>query len=199
MTTTDRRPTSPTSPIVPTNPSHPAAPRGSVVPLAGRRPVSPVRDAVQGTLALDLVPVLDPPAPAPQRTGPAVAGPGADVVRVDLRRRRRLESWAHRYVQAAVEIAGGDRPASQLLRWTAAPLHTDLTRPGPLVARASVRGGGRARDAVRPQVRSVHAGFVADDVAEVSAHVRYGRRSRAVAARFELRAERWICTALEFA
>ncbi|GAB3088876.1 hypothetical protein GCM10027215_38110 [Nocardioides zeae] len=169
------------------------------MPLAGRRPASPVRDAVQGTLALDLVPVLDPPPPAPARTGPAVAGPGADVVRVDLRRRRRLESWAHRYVQAAVEIAGGDRPASQLLRWTAAPVHTDLARRGHLVARANVQGGGRAREIVRPQVRSVHAGFVAEDVAEISAHVRYGQRSRAVAARFELRARRWICTALEFA
>ncbi|MDR6176709.1 hypothetical protein QE364_001421 [Nocardioides zeae] len=199
MTTTDRQPTPSTGPTSASGPDGPSTRRGSVVPLTGRRPTSPVRDAVQGTLALDLVPALDPPPPAPQRTGPAVAGPGADVVRVDLRRRRRLESWAHRYVQAAVEIAGGDRPANQLLRWTAAPVHTDLARRGHLVARASVRGGGRSRDVVRPQVRSVHAGFVADDVAEISAHVRYGQRSRAVAARFELRAERWICTALEFA
>lgn len=192
MTTTDA------TAIPPSGPSTATATTASVVPLAGRRPTSPVREAVQGTLALDLAPVLDPPAPARPRTDPAVSGPGADVVPVDLRRRRRLESWAHRYVQAAVEIAGGDRPASQLLRWTAAPVHTDLARRGHLVARASVRGGGRC-DVVRPQVRSVHAGFVAHDVAEVSAHVRYGRRSRAVAARFELRAERWVCTALEFA
>jgi hypothetical protein len=40
---------------------------------------------------------------------------------------------------------------------------------------------------------------VAEGVAEVSAHVRSGRRSRAVAARFEQRRDRWFCSALEFA
>jgi hypothetical protein len=48
-------------------------------------------------------------------------------------------------------------------------------------------------------VLSVHTAFVSEDVIEASAHVKYGERSRAVASRFELRAGRWLCTALEFA
>ena len=52
---------------------------------------------------------------------------------------------------------------------------------------------------VRPQVLRVHTCFVAGDAAEVSAHVRYGQRSRALAIRFELRGDRWLCVALEFA
>jgi hypothetical protein len=40
---------------------------------------------------------------------------------------------------------------------------------------------------------------VRDDALEACVHVRYGRRSRAVAARFELVRGRWQCVALEFA
>ena len=52
---------------------------------------------------------------------------------------------------------------------------------------------------VRPQVLGVHACFLSREVVEVSAHVRYGERSRALAARFESRDQRWCCTALEWA
>ena len=52
---------------------------------------------------------------------------------------------------------------------------------------------------VRPQVESIHTCWIDDETAEVSARVRYGRRSRAVAVRFEQRAERWQAVALEFA
>lgn len=170
-----------------------------VTPLTPRRPV-PVRGAVQGTLALDLEQLLDPPTPPEVDLPAGAAGPGCDVVPVDLRARRDLERWARRFCQAAVEIAGGDRPPVQLSRWTSAAVLGDLSRRAQLVGQASVRGGlGRSRETIRPQVRSVHAGFLSATCAEVSAHVRYGRRSRAVAARFERRADRWVCTALEFA
>ena len=52
---------------------------------------------------------------------------------------------------------------------------------------------------VRPKVLGVHTCFLARDVVEVSAHVRYGERSRALAARFVEVQQRWCCTALEFA
>ena len=69
-----------------------------------------------------------------------------------------------------------------------------------LVGRAGGHLPGQARvQPTAPRVRSVHLSFVAEDVVEASVHVRYGERSRAVASRFELRANRWICTALEFA
>lgn len=116
------------------------------------------------------------------------------------RERRQLEAWAHRFAQAAVEIAGGDRPVSQLLRWTAPDVYEDLARRAQLVRAAVAREphSGRVQQ-VRPHVESVHACWVADDVAEVSVRARHGHRSRAVAIRFEMRAGRWIAVAMEFA
>ncbi len=156
--------------------------------------------STQGTLALDLEARLDPPCPRrPGLPGPAA---GADVVPIDLVVRRQLESWARRYAQAVVEIVNGDRPASQLVRWTAPRVHQELTRRAHVVARAGVHqaGLGRGRQpVVRPAVHQVHTCFVTPGVAEVSVHVRYGQRSRALAARFEHRDVKWVCTALEFA
>lgn len=168
----------------------------TVTPLP--TPPSPVPLAsVQGTLALDLDPRLDPPAP-----GRAPGRPGGDVVPIALVTRRHIEQWAHRYAQAVVEIVAGDRPASQLVRWTSPRVHADLVRRAQLVARAGGHTPGQGRPpgpVVRPQVASVRSCFIDDTRVEVSIHVRHGRRSRAVAARFELVDGRWLCTALEFA
>lgn len=153
-------------------------------------------DSVQGTLDLDLSPRQAPPA-----VPVAVAREGhADVVPVDPALRGRLEQWVHRYVQATVEIVGGDRPASQLLRWTSGPVYSDLHRRAVLVGRAGGHQPGVRRvQPVRPHVVSVRTSFVSASVVEASARVRYGARSRALALRFEQRAERWLCTAMEFA
>lgn len=155
---------------------------------------------VQGTLALDLQPRHEPPRPRwePPAGGAAVAE--SDVVPIDRRRRRELEAWAAAFAQAAVEIVGGDRPASQLLRWTDADVYQDLTRRAQLVARAGGHAPGAGRvQPVRPKVAGLRTCFVSADVVEAGIHIRYGRRSRALAARFERRADRWVCTALEFA
>ena len=48
-------------------------------------------------------------------------------------------------------------------------------------------------------MQGVRSCFVTDTHVEVSIHVRHGERSRAIAARFELAGERWLCSALEFA
>jgi hypothetical protein len=162
-----------------------------VVPLRGRVPVA----EVQGTLALDLLPHCDPPTLVPEQQQPE-----ADVVPIDRRLRRRLDAWAGRFGQAAVEIVGGDRPASQLLRWTSAEVYADLERRARLVARAGQHQPGQARvQPVRPKVVGVHTSFVTPAVVEASLRIRYGERSRALAARFEHQDGRWICTALEFA
>jgi hypothetical protein len=151
-----------------------------VVPLRLPVPVA----ITQGTLALDLQPRLEPPAPP--------AG--------DLRRRREIDAWAHRFVQAAAEIVGGDRPSTQLVRHTTRDVYADLERRAQLVARAGGHVAGAARvQPVRPRVLSVRSSFPVPEVAEVGVHLRYGDRSRAVAARFERRTGRWVCTALEFA
>jgi len=160
-----------------------------VVPLRVPVPVA----AIQGTLALDLQPRHDPPT-----LGHGAAR--AAVVPIDVRVRRGADDWARRFAQAAVEIVGGDRPAAQLLRWTSRTVYEDLQRRALLVGRAGGHTAGQARvQPVRPRVRSVHTCFVDHSVVEASVHVGYGERSRAVAARFELRAGRWLCTALEFA
>ena len=143
------------------------------------------------------------PEPTARPSGAARAATSravADVVPIDPTHRGRLEQWVHRFVQASVEIVGGDRPASQLLRWTTGPVYADLHRRALLVARAGGHQPGVGRvQPVRPHVVSVHASFVSPTVAEASARVRYGVRSRALALRFEKRRDRWLCTAMEFA
>lgn len=158
---------------------------GGVVPLPAPR--VPVAD-VQGTLALDLLPRQDPP-----------GSPTAPVVPIGSARRD-ISNWAGRFAQAAVEIVGGDRPSSQLLRWTSAEVYEDLARRAQLVARAGQHRPGIARvQPVRPKVVAVHTFAIEPSVVEAALRVRYGQRSRALAARFEWDDERWICTALEFA
>lgn len=165
----------------------------NVTPLRAPVPVA----TTQGTLALDLAAQADPPPAVPSPRGPRLG----DVVPIDLRVRRDLEGWSHRYAQAAVEIVNGDRPASQLVRWTDPTVYADLVRRAEIVARAGVRTPGQGRPRrplVRPVVRSVHSCFISRGIVEVSVHLRCGARSRALAIRFERDADRWICTALEF-
>jgi hypothetical protein len=152
--------------------------------------------SVQGTLALELGPRLE--VPEPDVSGRP--GVGVDIVRVDLAARRRFEQHAARIGAALVEIVGGDRPVSQVLRWTSPAVYQDLARRAHLVAAAvGRRPGAGGTQSVRPHLVAAHTSFVSERCAEVSLHVRYGERSRAVAARFELIRERWQVTALEFA
>ncbi len=164
--------------------------------LVGVRLAVPVAEA-QGSLALALLPRQGPPGARHRPTGSA--RPGAAVVPVDRRLRRSIEEWTHRFAQAAVEIVGGDRPVSQLVRWTSADVYADLRLRAHLVARAGGHQPGLSRvQPVRPKVHSVHACFLSDEVVECGVHVRHGERSRALAVRFERAQQRWICTALDF-
>jgi hypothetical protein len=152
---------------------------------------------VQGTLALDLQPRREPPAAPPQRSD--ATRTKADVVPIERSQRRQLDAWVGRFTQAAVEIVGGDRPVTQLLRWTSSEVYADLERRAAVVGRAGHHQPGQGRvQPVRPKIVSVHSFFVTPAVVETSIHVRYGMRSRAVAARFEGDRGRWICTALAF-
>jgi hypothetical protein len=173
------------------NPISATPPQATVLAL----PPIPVA-SVQGTLALDLGPPLDPPEPELRHRHAAPV----DVVRVDLVQRRHFEQHAARIGAAVVEIVGGDRPVSQLLRWTTPEVYQDLSRRARLVARSvGARPGSGGVQSVRPQLVGTHTSFVSEHCAEVSLHVRYGDRSRAVAARFELIRDRWQVSALEFA
>lgn len=141
--------------------------------------------AVQGTLALDLGPVAQTPA------APALYAVPADPGTVSP---DELRAWAARFAQAVVEVTGGDRPLTQLLRWTSARVYADLGRRVRVMAQN--RPAGQRIRTIRPQVRSVHVFQPAPTCAEVSVHVRYGQRSRALAARLERRDGHWTCTAL---
>lgn len=136
--------------------------------------------AVQGTLALDLHGMTGMPGTPELR----VVTPGEDDV----------HSWAGRFAQAVVEVLGGDRPLAQLVRWTTKGVYHDLDRRVRILSRTVTPG--QRRRSIRPQVRSVHVCRPRTGVAEVSVHVRHGQRSRAIAARLELTAGRWRCTAL---
>jgi hypothetical protein len=149
---------------------------------------------VDGSLALssDVASLPAPaphPAPGPPRTPELRLVATDDVAGEDVR------AWAARFAQAVVEVLGGDRPLSQLVRWTSRRVYLELERR--LVILARTPGSGQRARAVRPQVRSVHVCHPTARTAEVSVHVRYGRRSRAIAARLELVRGRWQCTVLQ--
>ena len=105
--------------------------------------------------------------------------------------------WAGRLVQAMIEVVSGVRPASQLVRWTTAPVYDELCAR---VARpvASTGAGSRAIATTRlaEVVRSIRVSEPRDGVAEVCAIVQKGPRCRAIALRLEGIDGRWQCTAL---
>jgi hypothetical protein len=144
---------------------------------------------MQGALALrypvepDLYAVPAPPAPPTLRLVPA--GP----------RLPDPQAWASKLVQAVAEVLAGDRPISQLVRFTDSIVFGELNRRVRLLGLTTTATARGLKE--RSAVRSVHVFTPATKVAEVAAHVRYGERSRAIALRLEVHRGRWICTALE--
>ena len=138
--------------------------------------------SVQGTLALDY--------------GRQVRSVASPDLRLVAGGRAELESFAHRFARAVVEVIGGDRGPSQLLRWTSEQVYAELQHRTALLS-ATTPGDRRVRR-LRSQVRSVHLFCPSPRAAEISVHVRHGERSRAIAARIELVDGRWCCTALQF-
>lgn len=173
----------------PPAPDTPLATITQLVPAgSGADGPTPVAQAsVQGTLALDLTPPLPAAAPG-KEPRPDLAAVPAQAPAEEVR------EWAARFAQAVVEVTGGDRPLTQLIRWTSARVYADLARRVSIMAQT--RTAPQRRRTVRPQVRSVHVFQPGPTSAEVSVHVRYGHRSRALAARLEVRCGRWTCTAL---
>lgn len=129
--------------------------------------------AFQGTLALD----LDRPAP-PRPTD-----------------RASVERLIQRMCPVLVEVICGDRNVQQLLRSTSTDLYERLMRRQ--IALSNTVGRDQRVRRLRATVRSIKVSWPHDHAAEVSVHLRHGQRSRALAARFERRDERWICSALE--
>jgi len=110
-------------------------------------------------------------------------------------------SWVARMARAIIEVADGDRPASQLARWVdRAPLSMITARGVGYRRHPSVRNRRGALAAVRAtqQVRAVRLCPVTPLAVEASAVLVGGGRGRAVALRFEARGEHWIVAAVAF-
>lgn len=156
-------------------------------PEAGPVPVAPL-PGLDGSLALK-----EPTTPSRAHGIPET--PELRLVRGGAGQGEEVQLWAARFAQAVVEVLGGDRPLTQLVRWTSQRVYTELDRRLSILARTT--DVGRRRRTVRPQVRSVHVFHPTPESAEVSVHVRHGQRSRAIAARLELTRGRWRCTVLQ--
>ena len=100
--------------------------------------------------------------------------------------------WAGQFVQAAVEVAAGQRPAGQLVRWTTEDVHARIARRSQLAARQE-----RAAGPSRAQVHTIRICRPADCVVEACVVVSHRNRIRAVALRLEGLDGRWRVTALE--
>lgn len=103
--------------------------------------------------------------------------------------------WGARLAQAVSEVLAGDRPISQLVRFTDDVVFMELNRRVRMLGMNSTAGTRGAKE--KSTVRSVRVFMPEPCIAEVAAHVRHGQRSRAVAFRLEVRRNRWVCTALE--
>ena len=115
----------------------------------------------------------------PWRPGAAAALDGADVVPVVAPAvRRELHRWAMTFAQACVEVVLGDRPVSQLVRWTSPAVHREMAYRAGVVARAGVHRAGQGRGrrpVVRPQVENVRTCFVDDEAVEMCVRVQVRR------------------------
>jgi hypothetical protein len=168
--------------------STPDTAEADVVLLRPRAPMA----SVQGSLALDLTPRTAPPRPRLRRARTS------DLVALERAAREHVDAFVGRFLQAVVEIGAGDRPVSQVLRHAVPEVYEELAVRARTVAAAAGSSPGQVRgpNPARPVVVGVRTALIRSDAVEASAHVRYGRRSRAVAARFEVVRDRWQCVAL---
>jgi hypothetical protein len=160
----------------------------------------------QGRLTLDGAHSVEAPAPRPDPhpdphpvRGPAAVAAFCARVPTPGDLLPDPQRWAAQFVQAAVEVSGGYRPAGQLIRWTSEDVYATVARRGRLAARSGARAvsqGGRVPSA-RARVHSVRICSPRDGVVEACAVVRDRERTRAVALRMEGLDGRWRVTALE--
>ncbi|MGZ0148237.1 Rv3235 family protein [Kribbella sp. WER1] len=125
----------------------------------------------------------------------ATADTSATTGRAELAGLPDVRLWGGRLAQAVSEVLVGDRPISQLVRFTNDRVFLELNRRVRLLGMNTTAGSRGAKE--KSTVRSVRVFMPEADIAEVAAHVRHGERSRAVALRLEVRRNRWVCTALE--
>ena len=146
-------------------------------------------DYTQGALALTY-PLPSGLEALPQARALSVVPPPQETPRADA-----AETWAAHLLQAVLEVVSGDRPLSQLVRWTDGRVYRQIAHRQQL--RSSLRTATRLRGG-RQHVATVHVCQLSATTAEVAARVITGPRSSAMAARLELHRSRWMCTAIQF-
>jgi hypothetical protein len=169
----------------------PDLPDSSGTPVTATPSRSPVAAPTDGATALDPAAT---PAPAPPTELRLLPG-GADGAEPTDDDQHHTLVRARRFVQAVVEIVSGDRPCTQMIRWTDRDVYESLSAR--VSAFAGISASTPSTGRPRAKVVSVKLCRPRDGVAEIAAHVRQGRRSHAIAARLERVERRWICTALE--
>lgn len=164
-------------------------------PVDPQRPDDVPLAEVQGTLAFELQPRLDPP--QPDRKGQQ-DGRLAEPIPI-VPARGHLKAWIPQFAQKIAEVVGGDRPASQLVRWTTKDVVADLRYRAALTARSGAYEPGLGRhQPVRPRVYRWHLHMVTETIVEATVNIKFGHGHRAMALRFEQSGENWICTVLNF-
>lgn len=126
----------------------------------------------------DAVGYDEEPARGPQPTSTRDLPPAAD--------------WGGRLLRLVVEVMCGQRPRAQLLRWTTPAVHDQV-----LAQMLPRSRRGSTPKSQQPRISSVRVCEPVDGVAEVSAVVHGGHRTRAIALRMEGRDGRWQATVLE--
>jgi hypothetical protein len=95
-------------------------------------------------------------------------------------------------VQAVLEVLAGDRPLTQLVRWTTVEVYEYLAWRRRQTASRLSDGSHASRRAV---LTSVHVCQPANDVVEGCAIARRDGRAAAIAFRLEADQDLWRCTA----
>lgn len=151
---------------------------------------------VQGMFAFYLQPRLEPPRPpGDESEDDDVVPPPIPIVPAA----EQLHSWVPRFAQMAAEVVGGDRPASQLVRWTTKDVYAELRYRASLTARSGAYDPGTGRNQpLRPRVQRSHVYKVSDDISEANVTIQFGEGFRALAIRLERNGDDWICTVLNF-
>jgi len=167
-------------------------------PLEPNESRRPPLGLVQGSLALTFalpsgLPAVPSPPPRLRVVGRDLALRGTADRSSDSAHRPDVARWAAMVVQAAVEVVAGDRPLTQMARWTTAEVFEQLHWRRQRRTGRSLASTGVPRRAV---VSSVHVCLPEDNVAEACAIVRVGERASAVALRLEADRDSWRCTAL---
>ncbi len=135
------------------------------------------------TEAVDQPTLTGPGQPVSAAAAPSVDEPSSEV-----------KAWTAQLAQAVVDVLAGDRPATQLLRWTTDEVQASVRRRAAVASLQRPRARGPRQ---RARVRSVRVCEPVAGVAEASAVVSRDGRVVALALRLEARGTRWQCTALE--